>query len=157
MKSLFLLSFAIFLLSSFDFKVAFADDDIFAGRYQLTTSENFSNFLKAMGVGFFLRLVADNQTPVYDIHKDGDKWVLKTTTTFRNSEIKFKYGEEFTESRLDGKNVRSTITQDGNKWIHTQIADGSPTCTLTREFSSEGIDTTGVCDSVTTRRYYKRI
>jgi len=129
----------------------------FTGRFELTTSDNFGNFLKAMGVGYFLRFIANSQTPLLDITKDGDMYTMKTTTTFRNSEIRFKLGEEFDESRLDGKVVKSTMVADGNKLIHTQVSGDSPVVVIAREFTPTAISAIGTCDGVVTHRVYKRL
>lgn len=38
---------------------------------------------------------------------------FNTTSTFRNQELKFKPGEEFTEKRMDGEEVQSVVTIEG--------------------------------------------
>lgn len=48
------------------------------------------------------RQAANLASAQVDIKVDGDNWTIKTTSTFKNSEIKFKLGEEFEEERQDG-------------------------------------------------------
>lgn len=40
--------------------------------------------------------------PVVEILQDGEFFIIRTTTTFKTSEIKFKLDEEFEETRMDG-------------------------------------------------------
>lgn len=47
--------------------------------------------------------------PVVEIKQDGDYFIIKTTTTFKTSEIKFKLGEEFDETRMDGSSCKVSL------------------------------------------------
>lgn len=40
--------------------------------------------------------------PVVEIKQEEDYFILKTSTTFKTTEIKFKLDEEFEETRMDG-------------------------------------------------------
>ena len=40
-----------------------------------------------------------------DIKKDGDSWSIATSSTFKNTLITFKLGEEFEETTADGRKV----------------------------------------------------
>ena len=75
---------------------------------QLIYSNNilYCNEFNYLGVNFVLRNLAKTSTPVVEISKAGDEYTLKTTTTFKTSEIKFKLGQEFEEARMDGKKVK---------------------------------------------------
>jgi len=46
--------------------------------------------------------MANNATPTTEITKNGDEWNIKTITTFKTTEIKFKLGEPFDEETADG-------------------------------------------------------
>lgn len=59
-------------------------------------------------VGFIMRNLAKVQTPTVTISIDEGEITIKTETTFKTSEVKFKLGEEFTEKRLDGVDVKVT-------------------------------------------------
>jgi len=127
----------------------------FIGKYKLTNSENFDDFLKELGVNFVLRNLAKTSTPVIDITQDGDTYSMKTTTAIKNSEIKFKLGEEFEEARMDGKNVKTKIVADGNKLIQTQYGDKE--VSIIREFTPTDLITTCKVGDVTSVRTYKRV
>lgn len=72
-------------------------------------------------------------SPTVELTEDGGTYTLKTSSTFKNSEIKFKLGEEFDEETPDGRKVKSTVTLDGNKMIHVQKGDKETT--IEREFT----------------------
>ena len=72
-------------------------------------------------------------SPVVEVTKDGDEYVMKTTSTFKTSDIKFKPGVEFDEETADGRKVKSVITIDDNKMIHIQ--KGEKETIIEREFT----------------------
>lgn len=76
------------------------------GKYLYESGENFDAFLKALDVGFILRNLAKTSKPTIEITLDGDVYTIKTITTLKTTEIKFKLGEEFEETRMDGKTVK---------------------------------------------------
>ncbi|GBP00678.1 Fatty acid-binding protein [Eumeta japonica] len=48
------------------------------------------------------RTAANAVTPTVELRKDGDDYVLVTSSTFKTTEMKFKPGQEFDEERADG-------------------------------------------------------
>ena len=69
------------------------------------------------------RKMGASVSPVVELTANDDVYTLKTSSTFKNSEIKFKLGEEFDEETPDGRKVKSVITLDGNKMTHVQKGD----------------------------------
>lgn len=121
-------------------------------KYKNTESKNFDEYMKALGVGYFTRTIGNSVQPTVELKKNGDKYTLLTTSTFKNSEIHFQLGKEFEEETLDGRNVKSTITLEGNKLIHKQ--GGNPSSTIIREFKeNEMIATMTVKDVKAVRKY----
>lgn len=58
------------------------------------------------GVGFATRQVAGFTKPTTIIELDGGKVTVKTQSTFKNTEITFKLGEEFDETTADDRHVK---------------------------------------------------
>lgn len=58
------------------------------------------------GVGFATRQVGNVTKPTVVISQDGDKVVVKTQSTFRNTELSAKLGEEFDETTPDDRHVK---------------------------------------------------
>lgn len=132
-------------------------DETFIGSWQLYDSQNFDDFLKELGVGYFTRVAAGAASSTYYISKnDQGEWVLKTASTFGDSEIKFKSGVTFKESRLDGNTVDSTITIVGNVWKQVQKSDAN-VVTIDREFIGDEIITTSTVNGVECVRKYKKV
>ena len=78
-----------------------------AGKYVLESSENFDAFLCEIGVGFIVRNLAKTSKPEIqiEIRPDGT-YVIKTVAILKTTTIEFKLGEEFQETRMDGKTVK---------------------------------------------------
>lgn len=72
-------------------------------------------------------------SPVVELTENNGLYTLKTTSPFKNSEIKFKLGEEFDEETPDGRKVKCVCTLDGNKLV--QIQKGEKQTTIEREFT----------------------
>ena len=103
-----------------------------------------------------VRKVASSTSPTIEISvKDDGTLSVKTISTFKNSQIEFKLGEEFEEKRMDGATVKTTITQDGNKLIQKQEAD--PPVEIIREFTGDKRITTCKCKYVVCVREYKKV
>lgn len=95
-------------------------------------------FVVFAGVGLLTRKAGNLATPVVELTKGDDgKYVLSSNSSFKNSSITFKIGEEFDEETLDGRKVKSTIIQEENKLFHTQkMSDGKVTV-IVREFEPD--------------------
>jgi fatty acid-binding protein 3 len=85
------------------------------------------------GVGIIVRKMGATVSPVVQVTENNGEYTLKTESTFKNSEIKFKLGEEFEEETPDGRKVKSVITLDGNKMTHVQ--KGEKQTVIEREFT----------------------
>ncbi|KAJ8396251.1 hypothetical protein AAFF_G00021180 [Aldrovandia affinis] len=96
-------------------------------KEKLVDSENFDEYMKALGVGFATRQVGNVTKPTVIIGKEGDKVVVKTQSTFKNTEISFKLGEEFDESTADDRQCKSVVSLEGDKLVHVQKWDGKET------------------------------
>lgn len=77
-------------------------------------------------------------TPVVELTKGDDgKYVLSSNSSFKNSSITFKIGEEFDEDTLDGRKVKAIIVQEENKLIHTQTMTDDKVTIIVREFEPD--------------------
>ncbi|XP_063695708.1 fatty acid-binding protein-like [Culicoides brevitarsis] len=128
---------------------------IWAGKkYKLEKSENFEEFLVALGVGYLLRKLGNSVVPVIEMIQDGDYYVLKQSTTIRNVEIRFKPNEEFIEQTPDGRKTRTVITFETENVLIQRQLDGKPV-TIVREFGEEELIMTLTVDDVKCKRYYR--
>uniref|UniRef100_A0A8U7NL41 Cytosolic fatty-acid binding proteins domain-containing protein n=1 Tax=Corvus moneduloides TaxID=1196302 RepID=A0A8U7NL41_CORMO len=113
--------------------------DAFVGTWKLVDTNNFDEYMKALGVGFATRQVAGFTKPTTIIELDGDKVTVKTQSTFKNTEITFKLGEEFDETTADDRHVkvspqpcpapghpRRALRAPGDRSIHPRLQGSSP-------------------------------
>uniref|UniRef100_A0A8C9DPD6 Lipocalin/cytosolic fatty-acid binding domain-containing protein n=1 Tax=Prolemur simus TaxID=1328070 RepID=A0A8C9DPD6_PROSS len=78
-------------------------------------------------VGFATRQMENVAKPTVIITQEGDKVVIGTQSTFKNTEINFQLAEEFDETTADDKNCKSVVSLDGDKLIDVQKWDGKET------------------------------
>ncbi|XP_036034361.1 fatty acid-binding protein, heart isoform X2 [Onychomys torridus] len=141
--------------------------DAFVGTWKLVDSKNFDDYMKSLahlilnrpplplGVGFATRQVASMTKPTTIIEKKGDTIVIKTHSTFKNTEISFQLGVQFDEVTADDRKVKSIVTLDGGKLVHVQKWDGQET-TLTRELCDGKLILTLTHGSVVSTRTYEK-
>ncbi|CAM5106611.1 unnamed protein product [Natator depressus] len=129
--------------------------EAFVGTWKLMSSCHFDSYMKALGVGFATRQMGNVIWPTTIIELEGDKVTLKTQSTFKNTEVSFKLGEEFDETTADARHVKSLVTLDGGKLIHVQKWDGKET-TLVRELQDGKLILTLTMDNVICTRTYEK-
>lgn len=76
-------------------------------------------------------------SPVVELTENNGEYTLTSNSTFKNTAIKFRLGEEFQEETPDGRKVTSVITQDGNKLVHIQ--KGGKETKIIREFTKDEV------------------
>ena len=64
--------------------------EAFKGKYTRTSAENYEEFLKEMNVGYLLRKAATVSTPTLEVSESEGIWTIKTATTLKSMELKFK-------------------------------------------------------------------
>ncbi|XP_063773330.1 fatty acid-binding protein, brain [Pseudophryne corroboree] len=129
--------------------------DAFCATWKLIDSQNFDEYMKSLGVGFATRQVGNVTKPTVIISQEGDKVVIKTQSTFKNTEISFKLGEEFDENTADDRNCKSTVTLEGDKLVHVQKWDGKETKFVREIKDDKQVMTLTFGDIVAVRQYEK--
>lgn len=107
------------------------------------------------GVGFATRKVAGMAKPNMTISVNGDVITIKSESTFKNTEISFKLGQEFDEVTADDRKVKSTVTLDGGALVQVQKWDGKST-TIKRKRVDDKLVVECVMKGVTSTRVYER-
>lgn len=128
----------------------------FDGKYEMVSSDNYEEYLKAVGVGFANRKLAASSKPTVEITTDGGAWRLKTVTTFKTTDLAFVLGEEFTEEREDGRECLTTFTLDGDTLTQVQKLDAAD-ATITRRVGADGMHAAFEAGGVVAHRRYKRV
>ena len=99
-----------------------AEMNTFKGKYERTSAENYDDFLKALNIGMLLRKAATGSTPTLEISEENGVWNIKTSTTLKSMELRFKPGEEYEETTADGRQVLAVITFEDEKIVSVQKA-----------------------------------
>ncbi|KAK9892562.1 hypothetical protein WA026_020550 [Henosepilachna vigintioctopunctata] len=130
-------------------------EEFFGKKYELSESHNFDEFMSAIGVGLFTRKIAGAVTPVLDLSKEGDKYVITQKSTFKNMIIKFTPGVAFKQETPDGRTVNSVITIEGNKLHEVQKDDSGSETVIDRVFSDTEVNMKMHHGNVEATRVYK--
>ena len=67
--------------------------EAFKGKYTRTSAEKYEEFLKEMNVSYLLRKAATISTPTLEVSESDGVWTIKTSTTLKSMELKFKVSE----------------------------------------------------------------
>ncbi|XP_036438001.1 fatty acid-binding protein, brain-like [Colossoma macropomum] len=129
--------------------------EAFFGNWKLVSSENFEEYMRAVGFGEEQVQVGNIVTPVISIYQDGEKLVMKLKSSVTSSENSFVLGKEF-DGNILGKQYRSVVHLDGGKIVQTRKWDDK-TGFLTREIQDGKMITTMRCDDIVAVRTYEKI
>ncbi|EHB06308.1 Fatty acid-binding protein, adipocyte [Heterocephalus glaber] len=129
--------------------------EAFVGTWKLTSSENFDDYMKEVGVGFATRKVAGMAKPCMIISINGDVVTIRTESTFKNTEMSFKLDQEFDEVTADDRKVKSIITLEAGALVQVQKWDGKST-TITRRREGDKLVLDCVMNNVTATRIYEK-
>ncbi|MCJ8746192.1 hypothetical protein PDJAM_G00138980 [Pangasius djambal] len=130
--------------------------DKFVGTWKMVSSENFDEYMKALGVGFATRQVGNRTKPNFILSVDEQGLIcMKSQSTFKTTEVKFKLNESFQETTADDRKTTTVVSLENGKLMQKQTWDGKET-TLEREVT-EGklVATCKMGDVVAVRTYVK--
>ncbi|CAO2579991.1 Fatty acid-binding protein, adipocyte [Lemmus lemmus] len=129
--------------------------DAFVGTWKLVSSENFDDYMKEVGVGFATRKVAGMAKPNMIISVSGDVITIRSESTFKNTEISFKLGQEFEEITADDRKVKSIITLENGALVQVQKWDGKSTTIKRKREDDKLVVECSMNNIVCTRTYEK--
>ncbi|KAL3271778.1 hypothetical protein HHI36_022248 [Cryptolaemus montrouzieri] len=130
-------------------------DEFLNKRYKLVESVNFDNYMKSLGAGFLIRKIANKITPVLELTKEGEEYIISQKTTFKNIIIKFKPGVEFDQETPDGRIVKTVMTIEGNKVHEVQNIGSGKVIIVDRVFTDSEVKMTMQNGDVSATRIYK--
>ncbi|XP_054465129.1 retinoid-binding protein 7a [Anoplopoma fimbria] len=95
------------------------------GTWEIISNVNFEGYMTAMGISQCLRKIALKLKLKKVIEQRGDKYIIKTVSSFRNYTVSFREGQEFEEftKGLDNRHVKSLVTWEGNKLVCEQTGE----------------------------------
>ncbi|KAJ8273288.1 hypothetical protein GJAV_G00099830 [Gymnothorax javanicus] len=107
--------------------------DKFIGTWRIQSSDNFDDYMRALGVGFATRQMGNMAKPSLTFNVDDQGLIcMKSHSSFKTTEIKFKLNEPFDETTADDRKTKTVVTLEKGKLVQKQSWDGKET-TLERE------------------------
>lgn len=127
------------------------------GRYELVSSDNYGEFLKAMGVGSIQRNLAEKARPTVEISIDDGIWTVRTLTALENSEIRFEPGKQFTEQLEHGGGPVPSVARLADEKLLRVRTHGADVSTIISEFFPTELRQVFSASGVTATRVYRRL
>ncbi|XP_047463934.1 retinoid-binding protein 7a [Mugil cephalus] len=95
------------------------------GTWDIISNVNLEGYMIALGISPCLRKIALKLKLKKVIEQQGDQYLVKTISTFRNYTITFKVGQEFDEftQGLDNRKVKSLVKWEENKLVCEQSGE----------------------------------
>ncbi|KAG1973861.1 fatty acid binding protein 4b [Pimephales promelas] len=128
----------------------------FVGKWKMTSSDNFDEYMKAVGAGFASRQMANLAKPSLTIALGEEGSIsMKAVTTFKTLEIQFKLEEEFDETTADDRKVKTIMSLVDGKLIQRQTWEGKTTI-IEREVQDTKMIAKCTMDDVVAIRTYEK-
>nr|ALF07181.1 intestinal fatty acid binding protein 2 [Balaenoptera omurai] len=89
----------------------------FDGTWKVDHNENYEKFMEKMGINMVKRKLASHDNLKLIITQEGNKFTVKESSTFRNTEIVFELGVTFNYSLADGTELTGAWSLEGNKLV----------------------------------------
>ncbi|XP_037124353.1 retinoid-binding protein 7a [Syngnathus acus] len=95
------------------------------GTWDMISNENFEGYMIALDINPCIRKIALKLKLKKLIEQQGDRYVIKTCTTFRNYTVSFRVGQVFEEfsGGLDNRHMKSLVRWEGNKLVCEQTGE----------------------------------
>ncbi|KAJ7338953.1 hypothetical protein JRQ81_012855 [Phrynocephalus forsythii] len=128
----------------------------FVGSWKLTSSENFDDYMKELGVGLATRKLGNLTKPKIIISMKGDEITIRTESPFKKTQITFKLGQEFQETTADNRKTKTVVTLDKGALLQVQKWNGKET-TIRRKLVDGKMVVECTMKGVTCTRVYEKI
>ena len=128
----------------------------FVGSWKLTSSENFDDYMKELGVGLATRKLGNLTKPKIIISMKGDEITIRTESPFKKTQITFKLGQEFQETTADNRKTKTVVTFDKGALLQVQKWNGKET-TIRRKLVDGKMVVECTMKGVTCTRVYEKI
>ncbi|KAF7668505.1 hypothetical protein LDENG_00006940 [Lucifuga dentata] len=94
----------------------------YSGTWDMISNDNFEGYMVALGIDFATRKIAKMLKPQKVIKQEGECFIIKTLSTFRNYECSFRIGEEYTEvtKGMDNRSCQTVVNWDNDKLVCVQ-------------------------------------
>ncbi|XP_036892183.1 fatty acid-binding protein, intestinal [Sturnira hondurensis] len=129
----------------------------FNGTWKIDQNENYDKFMEKMGINMVKRKLAARDNLKLTITQEGNKFTVKESSTFRNTEIVFELGVAFNYSLADGTELSGTWNLEEGKLVgkFKRVDNGNELNTV-REVAGGEMVQTYVYEGVEAKRIFKK-
>ncbi|XP_076814406.1 fatty acid-binding protein, liver-like [Clavelina lepadiformis] len=126
------------------------------GKWKMKNSENFDEYMKALGVGLALRKLGNIAKPVLTIEIKGSAIKMKSVSTAKTVNSECTLDQEWDEETADGRKCKSIMTMEGDKLVQRQKWEGKESI-LTRYVDGDDLlQIECVLGNIVSKRTYER-
>ncbi|CAK8675629.1 unnamed protein product [Clavelina lepadiformis] len=126
------------------------------GTWNIKNSENFDEYMKAIGVGAGLRKLGNTAKPVLTIEINGSAIKMKSKSTARTMTTECTLDQEWDEETADGRKCKSIMVMEGDKLVQRQKWEGKESI-LTRYVDGDNLlQIECVLGDIVSKRTYER-
>ncbi len=78
-------------------------------------------FMKEIGVGMAMRMMAKGMKPRLVISENGDRWTIRSESSLKTTSLEFTPGVEFNDTTADGREVKVLLSSLSNNCFYLII------------------------------------
>ncbi|XP_049767083.1 fatty acid-binding protein, muscle-like [Schistocerca cancellata] len=130
-------------------------EEFLGRRYKLVKSENFNEYMKAIGICCLMRMVANNVRPAMILTRAGHWFTITSLTGVFTTTTRFRLNDERYASTHDGRRVARVFTLEGSTL--TCVERGHKLVTTVFDFTAEELKMTITVDDVVCTRIFEAI
>ncbi|KFO36770.1 fatty acid-binding protein, intestinal [Fukomys damarensis] len=129
----------------------------FNGTWKVDRNVNYDKFMEKMGINMVKRKFAAHDNLKLIITQEGNKFIVKESSTFRNIEVVFELGVNFNYSLADGTELSGNWTFEGDKLVGKfKRVDNGNELIAVREIIGDELNQTYTYEGVEAKRIFKK-
>ena len=101
-------------------------DTLFVGTWNFESTDNFDQYLKAVGVNTVMAKFYNTLKPTVTITILNGLWTIKSESMFKSGECTFRLDEVFEENTWDGRTCETICRLDGDRMLIQEQKGGKP-------------------------------
>ncbi|WP_328972830.1 lipocalin/fatty-acid binding family protein [Streptomyces sp. NBC_00239] len=126
------------------------------GTWEMISSDNYGEYLKAAGVGLIQRNALEKSSMTEELASADGRWELSVRTQVKTTKVSFTLGVDFETVAADGRTVTACFTRDGDTLVEVQEIGGERVQVF-RKYGPSEMTAAYSAKGVTATRVFKRL